>query len=189
MHELKETEDLLSRELNKLSMKERLEAYDDLHCVGDELKETPEMIEKSLLEFDRAIPKYRNVAYELALKQNKDFVEDESFRLKFLRAQMHDVDKAVEQMMSFLKYKAEYFGEDKIARDITLADLSDEDREMMMSGALHIQSGKDRMGRNVVYTLTKTLGRVKPEAMVSSGIDWDQSNTSSDNLAYLIVPS
>ena len=38
--EMKETEDLLASEMNKLSVQERSKALDDLHCVGEELKET-----------------------------------------------------------------------------------------------------------------------------------------------------
>lgn len=170
-NDIKETEDLLSNELSKLSMNERSQAYDDLHCVGDELQETPEMVEKSLFEFDQAISKHRNSAYDIAWKQNKAYVEDPSFRLKFLRAQMHNVSKAVHQMMNFLRYKGEFFGEDKIARDITLADLSEEDKELMMSGILHIQAERDRMGRVVLYTLTKDCGRFKPESTVSIYIE------------------
>ena len=115
--EMKQTEDILADELNKLSIQERSKAYDDVHCVGDELEETPEMIQKSLQEFNQAIPKHRTAVYDMALKQNKDYIEDSSFRLNFLRAQMHNVEKAVHQMMKFLHYKKEYFGEDKLGRD------------------------------------------------------------------------
>mmetsp|Transcript_35772 Transcript_35772/g.86535 ORF Transcript_35772/g.86535 Transcript_35772/m.86535 type:complete len:489 (+) Transcript_35772:75-1541(+) len=162
-HEMKDTEDLLASELDKLSMKERSEAYDDVHCVGEELKETPGMIQKSLLEFDEAVRQERNAFYELALNQNRAFVEDPSFRLKFLRANMHNVGKSVRHMMKFLKYKAQYFGQDKLARDITLADLNEEDMELMLSGLFHIQEGRDRMGRVVFYMLSKMMGRFKPE--------------------------
>ena len=57
---MKQTEDMLSNELNKLSLQETCKAYDDVHCVGNELKETPEMIQTLLLEFDQAISKHRN---------------------------------------------------------------------------------------------------------------------------------
>ena len=163
----KQIEDILSSELSKLSVKERSEAYDDVHCVGDELQETPEMVQRSLLEFEQAIPRYRNTAYELACKQNKAYIEDPSFRLRFLRAQMHNVDKAVAQMMKFLKYKGEFFGEDKIASEITLDDLDEEDMELMLSGLFHIQAERDRMGRIIMYLLSKMWGRFKPESTVS----------------------
>ena len=53
--EMKETEDVLASELSKLTMKERTEAMDDLHCVGNDLEETPEMIEQSLEMFDKLV--------------------------------------------------------------------------------------------------------------------------------------
>ena len=64
---------------------------------------------------------------------------------------MFNVRNAVQQMMSFLQQKAEYFGEDKVGREITLDDLGAEAAEVISAGRLHIQKEKDRFGRHVMY--------------------------------------
>src|SRR6056300_1048943 len=54
---MKQTEDLLASEMSKLSVQQRSKALDDVHCVGEALKETPEMVQKSLASFDLAVGK------------------------------------------------------------------------------------------------------------------------------------
>ena len=165
--EMKQTEAFLAAELNKLSVQERAKAMDDIHCVGEELTETPEMIEQSLMEFEQLVQKVKTPVYEMAANQNRAYVEDPSFRLRFLRFNLHNVNRSVRQMMDFLKYKSTYFGQDKIAREIALDDLNDEDVELLLSGLYHIQDGRDRKGRMVLYVTTELLGKYRLENLVS----------------------
>mmetsp|Transcript_15016 Transcript_15016/g.36677 ORF Transcript_15016/g.36677 Transcript_15016/m.36677 type:complete len:508 (+) Transcript_15016:127-1650(+) len=164
--EMKQTEDYLAAELYKLSVQERAKAMDDIHCLGEELKETPEMVEKLLEEFDQIVRQVKTPFYEMAVIQNREHVEDPSFRLRFLRCNMHNVHLSVRQMMDYLKYKATYFGEDKVARGITLDDFNDEDMELVMSGLYHIQKERDRSGRAVVYVMNDVFGRCKLENLI-----------------------
>ena len=78
--EMKETEELLAAEMNKLSVQERSKALDDVHCVGEELEETTEMIEDALGKFDQLVQTTTSRIYDIALKQNRSYVEDRSFR-------------------------------------------------------------------------------------------------------------
>ena len=94
--------------MNRLSVQERAKAFDDVHCVGEELHETPGMIQKSLIDFDQTLRKQQNPIYEMAVNQIRQYVEDPTFRLKFLRAKLYDIGQAVRQMMSFLEQKAKY---------------------------------------------------------------------------------
>eukprot|EP00526_Cylindrotheca_closterium_P020272 CAMPEP_0113635796 /NCGR_PEP_ID=MMETSP0017_2-20120614/18663_1 /TAXON_ID=2856 /ORGANISM="Cylindrotheca closterium" /LENGTH=129 /DNA_ID=CAMNT_0000546599 /DNA_START=193 /DNA_END=579 /DNA_ORIENTATION=- /assembly_acc=CAM_ASM_000147 len=80
--EMKSTEDYLASEMNKLSVRERSKALDELHCVGEDLKETPEMIETSLAEFDQILQERNEPIYNLAASQNRSYVEDPAFRLR-----------------------------------------------------------------------------------------------------------
>lgn len=165
--EMKQTEDLLASELNKLSVQERAKAFADVHCVGEELQETPEMIKKSLAEFEELVQRDRNPVYEKAMTQDCDYVRDPTFRLNFLRANLHNVGKSVRQMMKFLQHKATYFGNDKVARDITLDDLNEEDKRLLWSGLYHIQEDRDRNGRVIIHWFGNLLGRFRAENVVS----------------------
>jgi len=64
-----------------------------------------------------------------------------------------------------LKCKAMLFGNDKVARDITLEDLNEEDMKLMLSGLFHIQKGRDRTGRVVVYHFNDKLGKSTAETL------------------------
>lgn len=164
--EMKQTEDLLASELNKLSVQERAKAFADVHCVGEELQETPEMITKSLAEFEELVQRDRNSVYEMAMTQNGAYVRDPTFRLNFLRANLHNVGKSVRQMMKFLQHKATYFGNDTVARDITLDDLNEEDKRLLWSGLYHIQEDKDRNGRVIIHWFGNLLGRFRAENVI-----------------------
>ena len=154
---MKQAEDLLAKEMTKLSVQERAAAFDDVHCVGEEHQETPEMVQKALADFEQAVQKENHPIYEFAVNQDRSFVEDPTFRLKFLRANFFDIEKSVRQMMDFLFYKAKYFGQDKVAREITVSDLTEDDLRVMLSGLYHIQEGRDRMGRVIVYLLDNEI--------------------------------
>ncbi|CAJ1965947.1 unnamed protein product [Cylindrotheca closterium] len=164
--EMKETQDLLASGLSKLTVQERTEALYDVHCVGEELKEDPEIIQKALSDFDKAIQQEHNPTYEIASNQNKAYVQDPTFRLRFLRANSFNVGQSLGQMMKFLQYKAAYFGAETIAREITLDDLTTEDMKLMLSGLYHIQDGKDRMGRLVIYMFSNMLCSSTVESLV-----------------------
>ncbi|KAL3937636.1 MAG: hypothetical protein SGBAC_007288 [Bacillariaceae sp.] len=163
---MKQTEDYLAAELNKLTTQERGKAMDDIHCVGEELRETPEMVERLLKEFEQMVVRMQTPVYAMAVDQNRDYVENSSFRLRFLRCNMHNVQESVRQMMEFLQHKAAYFGEDKVAREITLDDLTVEDTELLLSGLFHIQEETDRNGRVVLYVMGEEIGRCQIENLI-----------------------
>lgn len=167
--EIQATKEFLAFQMTQLSYEERNEAIYDLHCVGGELVETPDMVDKLLAEFDYAIKHQKNETYQLAVAQNRSYVEDPAFRLKFLRANMHDVSRAVRQMVSFLEQKAVHFGIEKVAQHITIDDLTNEEREFMQSsGSFRISEGRDRSGRVVVYLTNPSVGQdhCTPETLV-----------------------
>eukprot|EP00980_Cylindrotheca_fusiformis_P005717 scaffold1192_cov58-Cylindrotheca_fusiformis.AAC.11 len=159
-------EDTLAAEMSNISFQERVKAMDDVHCVGEGLHENEETRTRSLAEFDGIVNCTKDRLYGLAASQNMDFVEDESFRLKFLRAQLYDANKAVRQMMSFLHFKATYFGEDKVAREIGLSDLTQEDVALLKSGVFLIPEHRDRAGRLVLYILNHLLCGCSTDSVV-----------------------
>ena len=57
--------------------------------------------------------------------------------------------------MNFLRYKALFFGNDKVARDITLEDLNAEDKKFLLAGAYHLQEGRDQKGQTGKVTVGK----------------------------------
>jgi len=162
---MRETEDVLASELSKLTMQERTKAMDDLHCVGEDLEETPSMIEQTLEMVDEAVHLKHDEFYDMAARQNRAYVEDRSFRLRFIRANLHGVEKSVSQIYHFLRNKAKYFGAESLGRDITINDLNEEDRELLMSGIYHVQAERDQNGRVILYTFSELNGKCRAESL------------------------
>eukprot|EP00980_Cylindrotheca_fusiformis_P005714 scaffold1192_cov58-Cylindrotheca_fusiformis.AAC.8 len=159
-------EDTLATEMSSISVQERAKAMDDVHCVGEGLEENEEMRRRLLAEFDQIVKATKNRYYDLAASRNRGFVEDETFRLQFIRARLYDVKKAVRQMMNFLHFKATYFGEENVAREVELSDLSQEDVSLLRSGLYVVPNHRDRAGRLVLYILNHLLSGCTTEALV-----------------------
>ncbi|CAJ1967222.1 unnamed protein product [Cylindrotheca closterium] len=163
--EMEDTEGILTSELNKLSLQERAKALEDIHCVGQDLEETPELVEELLAEFDRTAQQQEqhDPSYKEMAKRHRAYVQDRSLRLKFIRSKKHDVGKAVNQMLHFLRNKAKYFGNDCIGREISFDDMNEEDQELLLSGFYNIGKDRDQSGRVVMYVLPELTGSASPE--------------------------
>ncbi|CAJ1939189.1 unnamed protein product [Cylindrotheca closterium] len=175
--EFKQTEDFLAAEMNKLSFQERNKALEDIHCVGEGLKEDPEVVELHLQEFQKEVEILRpeTPVYQAAEAINADYVNDRGFRLRFLRAKLYDVKKAVNQMMKFLQCKEKYFGKEKLCKEIDLSDLTEEDREYMRKGPFHVPKHRDRSGRVILHMLNTRLrlGTAQNLIRVSFYVFWN----------------
>lgn len=148
-----ETESVLAKTLNSMSLQERSQVLEDVHGVSKPIDETPAFLSKSLAALDEAIALEKTPLYENALMQNRKYLEDNAFRLMFLRSVSFNVASAATRLMSFLKQKALYFGEEKLTKEITLEDLSVDDMESLESGAIQVLPEKDTAGRGVLVVL------------------------------------
>lgn len=128
---------------------EQADLYSDATLT--EVKENPVMNDMLLSNFEQQVQQGNYAIYEIALKQDRSFVEDPGFPLMFLRANQYHVQKAVSQMINFLYQKASIFGIEKVAQYITLNDLDPRDLKLMLFGMFHIQDGTDRNGRSILY--------------------------------------
>ena len=90
-------------------------------------------------------------AYQLAEKQNAQYVQDPKLRLLFLRAEKFHISKSVTRFLKFLEEKRYLFGKDKLTKDITLNEIeSDPMRNFLLhSGAFTSLPGTDRACRPV----------------------------------------
>lgn len=148
-----ETEALFAAELAKLSIHEREAMLSDLHGVADLQEEDAEFVARSLSDLDEAlmlIPVLDKHAYELAKDLDPKYVNDDEFRLMFLRASSFDVKSAAEHMANFFEAKLDLFGPHKLAKEITCDDLDEDDLKCLESGYAQVLSGRDRAGRAIL---------------------------------------
>ena len=146
------TDTFLAQELTKLTMNDRDKVYNDIHGIitNQTVEETPELLEDLFTEFQEEISKIKTkTAYDQAMEQNSQFVQNRDFRLQFIRTACYDPKKAALRFARHFAAKLDLFGENTLARDVTQADLDEEDLECLYAGYEQILPARDRAGRSI----------------------------------------
>jgi hypothetical protein len=141
---------LLAIDLNKMSLNEREKVFEDLHGVSDLVDESPELVAACLDELELGIAKIRRRdAYVAAASKDSSYTSSRTLRLKFLRAEHFDSNRAAARLVGFFEAKLEAFGPDPLARDLLLSDLDKDDRTCLQSGLMTL-AVKDVAGRGIM---------------------------------------
>ena len=146
-------EDDTAKDLMELDAVHRCRIFDEIHGVAPALEESPQYIEKCLLELEEEIEKItdgRRSCYDEAINLNPDLVKSHNFRLMFLRSTRFDPAKAAALIARHFKYKAILFGKEKLVKRITLDDFDDDDMAALMAGAVQLLPECDSAGRGVI---------------------------------------
>jgi hypothetical protein len=154
---MKEIDDMVTRDMSKLSVQEREIALHDVHGIVDRemINESPQRVASSLDALESELARIKKgTAYELAERKSKEYVSNPSFRLTFLRADLFNGTDAAQRMIRYFEEKLPLFGEEKLTKDIVLEDLDEEDMKTMKSGYAQVLPGKDRSGRKVIAIMT-----------------------------------
>jgi len=157
---------LLSRELLKLSMDDRTAIQEEIHGVGCmAVHETPEVIRKGLDEFHielEKIPKEQNRTYSECRvramlyqdEQDSCYALKDSFKLRFLRAELFDAAKAVRRFAHYLEFVREFWGpEIALKRLIRLSDFTKDEMKLFRKGFFQVLPFRDHSGRRVMTLL------------------------------------
>jgi hypothetical protein len=173
---LQQNEQLIAQALGQLSLQEREKVFHDVHGVADEIPEELEFVARKVHETREALIKLKSSkphnsiteALKLAEKLRPDYVmNNQKFVLAFLRADRFDPNKAAGRMVRYLDWKLSLFGESKLCKDITLADLREDEMTMLKKGNFQILPQRDRSGRAVWVILVKDQTSPSAEAYVS----------------------
>jgi hypothetical protein len=148
----------LAKEMNDFDQREKI--LEDVHGVAAVHEETPEFVDKCMKRLDVAIsriPAKDRKAYNKALFLKPRFQNDRKFKLQFLRAEEFDADKAAERMAKYFQQKTDLFGEDKVAKRLTIDDLTEEDLYLYKIGYMMVLPFTDRSGRPIIFGDRKKL--------------------------------
>jgi hypothetical protein len=146
--------DLLAEELSNLTVKERERVYEEIHGVADITDETPEFVSSSLESMRSAfviIPKPQRKALDRALFLRPTLESDDNFYLMFLRSERFNGAKAARKLCRYYENKLELWGDDKLARPITLEDLTEFETEQIYQGNYQFSPNKDQGNRPVHF--------------------------------------
>lgn len=148
-------EEVLTNELNKLTLEDMDKVLFDIHGIPQVSDEDPDNVEDLILDLVRELGKVKvKAAFEEANYMNPDYVTSNEFRLRFLRCERFDPKRAAKKMVKHFEAKRSIFGGGEIlGRDITLADLSADDMDTLEAGFLQLLPTRDAAGR-VVITLS-----------------------------------
>lgn len=160
--DVQEADAILAREMANLSVKERSQVLEDLHGVCEDVVETPELLSKGLLELNVEVEKIEDKeAYNTALTMDPGYVQNDDFRLKFLRADLFVAEKAAKRLVLHFEMKLELFPKEKLAKDIQLDDFSEEGIKCLYDGSMQSLPFRDRAGRAVSVWFPYFFGKEK----------------------------
>jgi hypothetical protein len=151
-----EVDELLSKELLELNVKDRNDIQEEIHgvkCLG--VEETPQMIATALrllmIELDHTNSSDANnvnnnsnsndtnnikFAYYLARYKyyNISYINTIQFRLKFLRCELFDIKKTATRIIKYLNIMLELFGIIALQRPVTLDDFTKDEIRLFKKG-------------------------------------------------------
>jgi hypothetical protein len=145
----------LAREMYELTFQERQRVLEEVHGVAPTQDESDissklQALDSALVQIPKGKPKK---AYEKAIFLRPGLLTDQTFKLSFLRADSYDAVKAAHRMVRYFDTKLQFFGEDKLVRDITLEDFDPKMVDFMVRSGCHvILPNKDQTGRPIFLT-------------------------------------
>ena len=155
--DIRVAESAIAKQMAALTAEAREKAYMDMHGVSESMRESSEMVRQSLKDLQYELEDIRDKpAYDLAWDTDRAYVEDEDFRLLFLRTDDMNPRLAALRMVRHFQVKLDLFGPDKLTVDITQDDLDKDAMQALYSGRSRIVPSKDRAGRAVSLILAGT---------------------------------
>lgn len=118
-----------------------------------------EGIKKSLSLFSAALDRIEEKpAYEEAQRMVREegattFVNDDHYRLKFLRADEFRPQEAAERMVKNLELLHSYIGPEGLQRHIRMSDLDETSISVMKTGSFQLLPSRDRSGRRIAVRI------------------------------------
>jgi hypothetical protein len=151
----KAVEALLARELEQMSFEDREQMNEEIHGVRTLAPdEDPEMLEEGLRQLVVELESLPSTpCYDAAMVMSSPYVQDRSFKLKFLRAERFDARKAAVRLEKYLSFHQDHFGTEALKRPIYMADLDKDDLEILRMGNLQLLPSRDRSGRRIMARL------------------------------------
>lgn len=173
-------DDLLKKEMMSMSATDRNAISEEMHgvrCLAP--NESKEFLEKALRELDlelSRIPPNEKRAFLQATSSSRNgaYVDTDEFRLRFLRCELFDAQKAARRLVNYLDFIAYYLpfqtGLEVLKRPIKLADFTEAERNLLRQGHMQLLPFRDRSGRRVLAVVASLGIRFEPNMWVSNAM-------------------
>mmetsp|Transcript_77760 Transcript_77760/g.116955 ORF Transcript_77760/g.116955 Transcript_77760/m.116955 type:complete len:513 (+) Transcript_77760:269-1807(+) len=164
-------EEILAKEMDKLSLVERDQILFDIHGFSEPEEEVESTINDLLKQMEVEIlkSKLKKAAYLEAKYLNEEYVTDRAFRLMFIRSEKYDPKLAAVRLITHFAIKQDLFGSGEIlGREIRLSDLSQDDMTSLESGFMQVLPTRDAAGRSIFCVAPSHKKYKTPENLARS---------------------
>ncbi len=145
---------IVAKEMSSLAIEDLETVYNDVHCVTSDIPETAELKRKCLFQLQQELSRITDKpAYNLAQSMDAPYVENDNFRLQFLRTDKMDPALAAGRLVRHFQAKLELFGKDLLAKDVTQDDLDEETMTALYDGSAQVLPIRDRADRLIIASL------------------------------------
>lgn len=190
----KNANEIIAEALQSMSIEKRQEAVRQLYGIErasantstvpnvgstpvasmEELEKDPAFVDTKLQEMEQQLKQMKSAfgwnlkvaPLEIAETQNFEYTQSRLFRLKFLRCDRFDASLAAGRFIRYFDWKMELFGEESLARDIILSDLTKKEQATLKKGYMQRLPVRDRAGRAIFCSLLVGQHYDTPESMV-----------------------
>ena len=158
-------EQALSREMQSLSFKDRVQIQEEIHGVSKQIEETPEQIEEALQLMQHHVTAIHPKSVYDKIPAHS-YIHTREFKLRFLRCELYDCRKAADRLIRFTEYmNAEYLRKPFfILNSMRMSDLETKTGAMGKKVMKSFKTGhtqflpfRDSSGRVVIFSHSKAL--------------------------------
>lgn len=144
-----------------MTVADRTHVFEEIHGVAQFPPEenSLEQLQKSLALLSKALddikdkPAY-DEAQRIALEEGTTaYVSEDSYRLRFLRAEQFRPQEAAERMVKNLDLLFRYIGPQGLKRPISMSDLDEKSLAIMKAGSFQLLPSRDRSGRRIAVRI------------------------------------
>lgn len=160
----KEADEILANEIKALSFQDRSKIQEEIHGVANLCpNESPQMMNEALCTMQQVLDATPDKHIYDRISSSS-YVHSTSFRLRFLRCELYNARKAAERFLRFIEYMEEFYDAEVLERPLQMSDLqkktgrrSNEVMSCFRSGQIQLMPFRDRSGRRIMVTNTRTL--------------------------------
>lgn len=148
-----ECDEHIAQNLNRLE--------EEIRKIRSEIMVSPEQLSEAGNAYDETIWSYLGVddeASSASVRLLHSYIFHRDFRLKFLRADLYDVEKAAHRYLRCVESLLKYFGVYALQRPLVFEDLGKECQDAAKEGYIQILPSRDRAGRLVVVSQATNPG-------------------------------
>jgi hypothetical protein len=162
--DLHRMEKLWAKELYELRVEDRETINDELHGASvPRMHASPEerwteqqyllYLNQFQIEIDTKILLADKKSYLKGIELGSSYIMSPEYRLKFLRAERYDVEKAAIRYCKCLDFLLEFFGKDALLRPLTMSHLTKNEKKFLRDGYCQVLPTRDRLGRRILAQL------------------------------------